>query len=84
MGIHLTDLYLDLFGPISEVYAQTAQRVSKRPNGDVVSVQMRFASGATGYINAILVTPLYIGMTVFPARKDGSRCETTRILTHLA
>lgn len=65
MGIHLTDLYLDLFGPISEVYAQTAQRVSKRPNGDVVSVQMRFASGATGYINAILVTPLYIGMTVF-------------------
>ena len=65
MGIHLTDLYLDLFGPITEVYAQTAQRVSKRPNGDVVSVQMRFASGATGYINAILVTPLYIGMTVF-------------------
>jgi predicted dehydrogenase len=65
MGIHLTDLYLDLFGPIDEVYAQTAQRVSKRPNGDVVSVQMRFASGATGYINAILVTPLYIGMTVF-------------------
>jgi predicted dehydrogenase len=65
MGIHLTDLYLDLFGPISEVYAQTAQRVSKRPNGDVVSVQMRFASGATGYLNAILVTPLYIGMRVF-------------------
>ena len=64
-GIHLTDLYLDLFGPISEVYAQTTQRVSKRPNGDVVSVQMRFASGATGYLNAILVTPLYIGMTVF-------------------
>jgi predicted dehydrogenase len=65
MGIHLTDLYLDLFGPIVEVYAQTSQRVSKRPNGDVVSVQVRFASGATGYINAILVTPLYIGMTVF-------------------
>ncbi|MFC4171087.1 Gfo/Idh/MocA family protein [Microvirga sp. GCM10011540] len=65
MGIHLTDLYLDLFGPIAEVYAQTSQRVSKRSNGDVVSVQMRFASGATGYLNAILVTPLYIGMTVF-------------------
>jgi predicted dehydrogenase len=65
MGIHLTDLYLDLFGPITEVYAQTAQRVSKRPNGDVVSAHFRFASGATGYLNAILVTPLYIGMTVF-------------------
>jgi predicted dehydrogenase len=65
MGIHLTDLYLDLFGPIVEVYAQTAQRASKRPNGDVVSAQFRFASGATGYLNAILVTPLYIGLTVF-------------------
>jgi len=65
MGIHLTDLYLDLFGPITEVYAQTTQRVSRRPNGDVVSVQMRFASGATGYLNAILVTPLYIAMTIF-------------------
>jgi predicted dehydrogenase len=65
MGIHLTDLYLDLFGPIVEVYAQTSQRISRRPNGDVVSVQMRFASGATGYLNAILVTPLYIGMTIF-------------------
>lgn len=65
MGIHLTDLYLDLFGPVAEVYAQTAQRVSHRSNGDVVSVQMRFASGATGYLNAILVTPLYIGMRVF-------------------
>lgn len=65
MGIHLTDLYLDIFGPITEVYAQTSQRASDRPNGDVVSVQMRFASGATGYVNAILVTPLYIGLTVF-------------------
>src|SRR5690606_37671132 len=27
MGIHLTDLYLDLFGPITEVFAQTGQRV---------------------------------------------------------
>ena len=26
---------------------------------------LRFASGATGYLNAILVTPLYFGFTVF-------------------
>ncbi|MGB3391287.1 MAG: Gfo/Idh/MocA family oxidoreductase [Pseudaminobacter sp.] len=65
MGIHLTDLYLDLFGPITEVFAQTGQRVLQRASGDVVSANFRFASGATGYINAILVTPLYIGMTVF-------------------
>ncbi|WP_051660959.1 Gfo/Idh/MocA family oxidoreductase [Bosea sp. 117] len=65
MGIHLTDAFLDIFGPISEVYASTASRASDRANGDVVSVHARFASGATGYLNAILVTPLYIGMTVF-------------------
>jgi predicted dehydrogenase len=65
MGVHLTDLYLDLFGPVSEVYAATASRVAYRKTGDVISVLMRFGSGATGYINAILVTPLYIGFTVF-------------------
>lgn len=65
MGVHLTDLYLDLFGPVSEVYAATASRVAYRKTGDVISVLMRFGSGATGYINAILVTPLYIGLTVF-------------------
>ena len=65
MGIHLTDGFLELFGPITEVYATTATRATNRPNGDVVSVNTRFASGATGYLNAILVTPLYIGITVF-------------------
>jgi hypothetical protein len=65
MGVHLTDLYLDLFGPIREVYAATTSRVAYRRTGDVVSVLMRFESGATGYLNAILVTPLYIGLTIF-------------------
>lgn len=65
MGIHLTDGFIDLFGPITEVYATTAQRASNRPNGDVVSVLTRFASGATGYLNAILVTPNYIAITVY-------------------
>jgi predicted dehydrogenase len=65
MGIHLTDGFIDLFGPVSEVYAVTTSRVAYKDNGDVVSVHVRFASGATGYLNAILVTPLYIGLTVF-------------------
>ncbi len=65
MGIHLTDGFLDLFGPIDEVYATTVHGVSGRANGDVVSVNTRFASGATGFLNAVLVTPLYIAMRVF-------------------
>jgi predicted dehydrogenase len=65
MGIHLTDLMIELFGPVSEVYAATTSRMAYKDNGDVVSAHLRFASGATGYINAILVTPLYIRMTIF-------------------
>ncbi len=65
MGIHLTDAYLDMFGPVVEIYAQTAQRVVPFDSGDVVSVQLRFASGATGYFSAIMVTPLFLRYQVF-------------------
>jgi predicted dehydrogenase len=65
MGIHLTDAFIELLGPVTEVYAKTSRPVSSRANGDVVSVLTSFASGATGYLNAILVTPLHIGMRVF-------------------
>lgn len=65
MGIHLTDAYLNMFGPIEEIYAQTARRVMANPSGDVVSVQVRFESGAIGFLNAILVTPLFLRYHVF-------------------
>ncbi len=65
MGIHLTDGFIDMLGPVSEVYAATTSRVAYKDNGDVISVHLRFVSGATAYLNAILVTPLYIGLTVF-------------------
>jgi predicted dehydrogenase len=65
MGIHLTDAFVHLFGPVAEVFAMTASRVAYPENGDVISAQLRFASGATGHFKAILVTPLYINFTVF-------------------
>ena len=34
-------------------------------SGDLLSVQLRFAGGATGYINSILSTPLYSCFRVF-------------------
>ena len=64
MGIHLTDAFIDLFGPIAEVYASTSSRVAYKNNGDVIAVHTKFASGATGHINAVLVTPNHIGYTV--------------------
>jgi predicted dehydrogenase len=68
MGIHLTDLYVELFGPVQEVFASTASRVAYPDNGDVVSALMRFENGATGYFNAILVTPHYLCLTVFGSK----------------
>lgn len=65
MGIHLSDLYVSLFGPVREVFASTASRVAYPENGDVISALLRFESGATGYFNAILVTPHYLCLTVF-------------------
>lgn len=87
MGIHLTDAYLNMFGPIDELYAQTAQRVMSNPSGDVVGVQVRFKSGATGYLNAILVTPLFLRFQVFGSDAwVEARNEThpdTKGVTHL-
>jgi predicted dehydrogenase len=65
MGIHLTDSFIDLLGPVTEVYASTTSRVAYPKTGDVISAHLRFAGGATAYLNAILVTPTYIGLTVF-------------------
>jgi predicted dehydrogenase len=64
-GIHLTDAFLDLLGPITEVYALAGRLVSERPNGDFTSLMLRFASGATGFASSILETPLYLGFRLF-------------------
>ncbi len=65
MAIHLTDAYLYLFGPISEVFALSTQRCGNWGSGDVLSVQFRFESGMTGSLSTILVTPLYMRFQVF-------------------
>lgn len=68
MGVHLTDLLISMLGRVEAVIAQTARRVLDLPTGDVVNVQLRFASGATGYVAAISATPYYGRFTVFGDR----------------
>lgn len=65
MGIHLSDAYVNLFGPVAEVQAMTARRVLEGENGDVVSAILRHRNGVTSYLNAILYTPLYLRFVVF-------------------
>ena len=65
MGVHLTDLFIAMFGPIEAVCASTAARVLDLPSGDLVTVQFRFVSGATGFLSAISATPYYGRFTLF-------------------
>ena len=87
MGVHLTDLFISMLGPVESVVAQTARRVLPLPTGDVVTVQLRFESGATGFVGAISATPYYGRFTVFgsemwvEARDDAHPQEGGR--THL-
>jgi predicted dehydrogenase len=68
MGIHLTDAFIHMIGAVAEVYTQTARRVLEAEGGDVASVQLHFASGATGFLSCILLTPLYLRLAVFGSK----------------
>ena len=87
MGVHLTDLFISMFGPVESVVAQSARRVLALPTGDIVTVKIRFKSGATGFVGAISATPYYGRFTVFgnemwaEARDDAHPQEGGR--THL-
>ena len=65
MGIHLTDLYLWLFGPIETVCAQTASKAVKWEGGDIITIQFKFASGATGLMCNMATTPYYSRLSMF-------------------
>lgn len=65
MGVHLTDSWIQMFGPLDTVYAQRARRVTEIATGDVVCVQARLRSGVTGFLSALLVTPFFIRYHVF-------------------
>jgi predicted dehydrogenase len=65
MGVHLTDLYVSMFGPVATVAALTADRTLGWETGDVVTVQLGFAEGMTGTLSAILKTPHFLRYHVF-------------------
>ena len=65
MGVHLTDMYINMLGPIVEIRAISANRVLKLPSGDAVSTQFKFGDGTTGSINVISATPFYGRFAVY-------------------
>lgn len=89
MGVHLTDLFISMFGQVEAVNAQSARRVLSLPTGDLVTLQMKFRNGATGFVGAISATPYYGRYSVFgeklwvEARDDAHPQEggRTRLIT---
>jgi predicted dehydrogenase len=65
MGIHLTDAFISMLGPVTDVHAFVGQRVLDLPTGDVVSAHLRFACGATASLSAVSATPFYGRLAVF-------------------
>lgn len=65
MGIHLSDLYISLFGRVKTVQALTTNRVLDWETGDVVTVQLGFEAGMTASLSAVLATPHFIRFHVF-------------------
>ncbi len=69
MGIHLTDLYISMFGRVKTVQAMVAKRVLGWETGDVVTVQLGFEAGMTATLSAVLYTPHFIRMHVFGSKQ---------------
>jgi predicted dehydrogenase len=65
MGVHLTDLFISMFGPIQKIRAISDRRILNLPSGDVASTQFTFKDGTMGTINVVSATPFYGRLTVF-------------------
>ncbi len=65
MGIHLTDSYLHLLGPVEKLYAQPSWRVTGWKAGDGIAVTFKFTSGVTGLLSSLMATPFFMRFQVF-------------------
>lgn len=64
-GIHLCDLATALFGEPAEVFASSATLASSIANGDSAAALIRYKSGATAYVSAMLATPFVSKLALF-------------------
>jgi predicted dehydrogenase len=70
IGVHLVDGMIDLFGPITQVYAQVARRASKNAD-DTTDVMLRFENGASGHIVCSTTATPHYRMAVYGTQAFG-------------
>jgi predicted dehydrogenase len=67
-GIHLTDLAVALFGQARDLRVSCESLSSEIPQGDTMSVHIRFRDGGTAYVSASLAMPFVSRFAVFGSR----------------
>lgn len=56
-GIHLTDLMIDILGPVAKVDAKSLRQVLTVDMDDTTTMLFDFAGGGTGYLGTLTATP---------------------------
>ncbi len=56
MGIHMVDMAINLFGPMSDVHAMSIRRAIAVDLDDTTSMLLRFQNGMTGYLATLAAT----------------------------
>jgi predicted dehydrogenase len=64
IGVHLVDGMIDLFGPISQVYAQVSRRAAPLAD-DTTDILLRFANGASGHVFCSTAATPHYRMAVY-------------------
>jgi predicted dehydrogenase len=67
-GIHLTDLAVALLGAARDLRVSCERLSSKIPQGDTMSVHVRFKDGGTAYVSASLAMPFVSRFAVFGSK----------------
>ena len=67
-GIHLTDLAVALLGQARDLRVSCERLSSEIPQGDTVSVHVRFREGGTAYVSASLAMPFVSRFAVFGSK----------------
>ena len=67
-GIHLTDLSAAILGPAKDLRVSCEKLSSKIPQGDTMSVHIRFKGGGTSYVSASLAMPFVSRFAVFGSK----------------
>ena len=67
-GIHLTDLATALLGPARDLRVSCERLSSTIPQGDTMSVHVRFQGGGTAYVSASLAMPFISRFAAFGSK----------------